>query len=134
VLWTGLAVLAVVLAWKLVGARRKLAVTVDRSGWQLGPWPVNPAEVATRQDLILAFEYLSLLVFGQAARTWNHRDIAARLREQPGGVAAHRSRAADHMADLYERARYAPAADPLPEGELRDARRDLCLLAGVPGA
>ena len=93
-----------------------------------------PCGPIKRQDLIRAFEYLSLLVFGQSARTWNHRDIAARLRERAGTSAAERCRAADHLADLYERARYAPPADPLPDGELHEARRDLCLLAGVASA
>src|SRR5262249_2221082 len=127
VLWVGLVVLTIVLLWKLLASPRAQA-TAAQPVWQLGPWPVNPAEGATGQDLIRAFERLSLLVFGQAARAWNHRDIAARLRDQPGAP-LERGSAADHLADLYERARYAPSADPLPDSELHDARRDLCLLA-----
>jgi hypothetical protein len=95
---------------------------------------VDPAQVATRQDLIRAFEYLSLLRLGPAARSWNHRAIAARLSAEPSDAAAERRCAAAHLAGLYERARYAPPGDPLPDGEVRDARRDLCLLAGVAAA
>jgi hypothetical protein len=130
-IWLAGAVLAAVLAWKLLTARRLAGATNGQPAWRLGPWPVDPAEVATRQDLIRAFEYLSLLVFGPVARAWNHRDIAFRLGEQPGDASDERRRAADHLAALYERARYAPPADALPDGEAREARRDLCLLAGV---
>ena len=42
--------------------------------------------------------------------------------------------AADELASFYERARYAPATDSLPEEALASARRSLCLLAGVASA
>jgi hypothetical protein len=35
------------------------------------------------------------------------------------------------LANLYERARYAPEADGLPEEAFARARRDLCRFAGV---
>jgi hypothetical protein len=133
-IWLVVAVVAAVLVWKLLTARRTTGAGAAQPAWQLGPWPINPAEVATRQDLIRAFEYLSLLLFGPVARAWNHRDIAFRLGEQPSDAGDERRRAADHLAALYERARYAPPADALPDGEAREARRDLCLLAGVARA
>jgi hypothetical protein len=86
--------------------------------------------VATRQDLIRAFEYLSLLRLGPAARTWNHRAIAERL----GAAEAERRRVAGRLATLYEQARYAPAGDPLPEGAFQEARRELGFLAGAATA
>jgi hypothetical protein len=38
------------------------------------------------------------------------------------------------LARLYERARYAPEAEPLTQQDLATARRDLCMLAGVATA
>src|SRR5207245_4917341 len=115
-------------------AERRAAVSSDsQPAWRLGPWPVDPAQVSTRQDVVRAFEYLSLLVFGRAARSWNHRTIALRLSDRPD-AAAERRRAATNLAALYERARYAPPADPLSDEEVREARHHLCLLAAVADA
>jgi hypothetical protein len=122
-----LVVVMIVLAWKLLKDRRTALDADGRAAWRLGPWPVDPAQINTREELIRAFEYLSLLRFGRPARSWNHRAIARRLGDQS-------QQAAEHLAGLYEKARYAPPADPLPEDELREARRDLCLLAGVAHA
>jgi len=95
--------------------------------WKLGPWPVSPAAVRTRADLIRTFEYLSLLRLGRQTRTWNHRAISRHL---VGDQSSERL-AATQLADLYEQARYAPAEEPLSEETLETYRRDLCLLAGV---
>ena len=89
--------------------------------------PRSQARVAEHMQLIQAFEYLSLLRLGRAARSWNHRVIAARL-----GGSGDGHRAADELASLYEQARYAP--EPLTDAALAAARRDLCFLAGVPAA
>jgi hypothetical protein len=101
--------------------------------WHLGPWPVQPALVRTREELVRAFEYLSLLRLGRTARHWNHRHIAAEL-SQVKDIPAEGPDAATRLAAVYEHARYAPAADALADQEFEAARRDLCLLAGVPGA
>jgi hypothetical protein len=93
----------------------------------LGPWPVTPEEVRSPEELIQAFEYLSLLKIGAKARSWNHRLIAAEL----GGKESERRRMAGHLATLYEQARYAPHVDLLPEHALQAARRELASLAGV---
>jgi hypothetical protein len=111
------------------------------SAWKLGPWPVQPTAVRTREELIRAFEYLSLLRLGPAARHWHHLAIASGLGRLSGDAvtatgwgytSAERRQAALQLASLYERARYAPPGEPLPEAALATARRDLCLLAGVP--
>ena len=154
--WQGLLVLGgllgiVLLFWRiLTQARHKDADAADQ-GWHLGPWPVDPAAVATREDLVRAFEYLSVLSLGPDARNWNHRAIAERLRDRDTLSAGHaavrdtgRGESAGavdtshvvvyELTDLYERARYAPPSDLLPDEELAVARRDLCLLAGVSAA
>jgi hypothetical protein len=109
--------------------------------WKLGPWPVDPATVQTRAELIQAFEYLSVLRLGPVARHWHHWTIASGLGQSSGDAIsvirrgnppAERLRAAEQLALLYEQARYAPPTESLPEAALSTARRDLCLLAGVP--
>ena len=92
----------------------------------LGPWPVAPAAVKSPQELVLAFEYLSLLKLGPKARTWNHRIIETRL-----GANREKQQMARHLANLYERARYAPVIEPLPAEALDAARHELLSLAGV---
>ena len=114
--------------WRLV--LRSPLLAGDGGGWRLGPWPVSPGAVASREDLIRAFEYLSLLKLGPAARSWNHREICAGL----SGTEPQRRRAAEHLAGLYEQARYAPGSEPLSEEALASARRELSFLAGVASA
>lgn len=97
--------------------------------WKIGPWPVRPERVRTRGDLVKAFEYLAFLVLGLAARPRNHLDLAADLSataDQPD-----RRTAFQRLAHLYERARYAPEQDALPDDDLQAARNDLTFLAGV---
>jgi hypothetical protein len=107
---------------------RMLRRTED--GWKLGPWPVLPEAVRTRDDLVRAFQYLALLRFGLAACSRNHREIADGLGE---GDSIHRA-AAERLAGLYEQARYAPPDEALPDADLAGARADLSLLAGVAAA
>ena len=64
-----------------------------------------------------------------AARPRNHVDLAAALAST--GAEPIRRTVADRLARLYERARYAPQEDTLPDDELRAARYDLTYLAGV---
>jgi hypothetical protein len=99
---------------------------IARARRSLGPWPVDPATVSSREDLIRAFEYLSLLRIGQAARNWNHRHIARELNPP-------QTELAQEIATLYERARYAPSEDALAENTFDQARRGLCALAGAGG-
>ncbi len=146
----GLAVAAVVV-WRSWGKLGGAASAARHPGWHLGPWPVEPACVRTRDDLVRAFEYLALRDLGPAARQWNHRLIGHTLgnggtRDAPVDLLADtvvalpvhfvtdRQLAAEHLADLYARARYAPPGEPLTDELLSAARRDLCLLAGVAAA
>ncbi len=126
-LWAGVAGLAFVFVWRLTKGRFPWPAALVKNGWRLGPWPVAPEAVSSREDLVRAFEYLSLLRFGRRANSWHHRDVAAHLGEQD---ISHR-RAADELASAYERARYAPEREPLDADVLAAARRDLRLLAGV---
>jgi hypothetical protein len=127
-LWLLIGAALVAVFWKFLTSARRRAAAADRE-WSLGPWPVNPAAVATREELVRAFEYLTLLCLGPTARFWNHLHIAARL-----GESAARRTAAAHLANLYEQARYAPPEERLPDPDLQAARRHLCFLAGVSAA
>jgi hypothetical protein len=130
--WLLLVVLAALgLALHKTAAARRAARGAD-GGWRLGPWPVAPAAVATRGELVAAFEYLAVLCLGPDARARNHLDLAKRLAQGPDE--AGRRRAAGELARLYEQARYAPDAEPLTPDDVAAARRDLCLLAGVAAA
>jgi hypothetical protein len=101
--------------------------------WRLGPWPVPPNAVSSRQDVIRAFEYLALLRFGPAAAACHHRRLAERLAEQDSGNPGH-CQSAEMLAWLYEQARYAPDGEALSQEQLSDARHALCSLAGVTAA
>jgi hypothetical protein len=129
-LWVGLFALIGLFLWKMARRAPRRTGGGEAGAWQLGPWPVDPARVATRAELVQAFEYLALLRLGRDARAWNHRDIAAHL----GGADAARGQAAGELAALYEQARYAPDDEPLAAPDLGAARRNLCLLAEVATA
>jgi hypothetical protein len=124
---------AALLIWKLIGRQRERMAATQARQW-LGPWPIAPTAVRTREELVRAFEYLALLVLGPAARAYHHLEVAGQLGQQPALDAERRREAADHLARVYEKARYAPVDEPLPDEELASARRELCLLAGVAGA
>ena len=132
-LWLAIVVLAGLVLWQITRQGRSKGIRPGRANRHPGPWPVDPAQVATRADVIRAFEYLSLLRLGPDVRTWNHRRIAAHLGAD-ACPSLERRLAADELAVLYERARYTPAVDPLPAEDLASARRALCLLAGVASA
>ncbi len=132
--WLAAAVLLVVLLWKWK-AWFQLPQDADAQGrWRLGPWPIAPDQVATRGELIRAFEYLALLLLGPSARSQHHHELA----QQIGGPASdspERREAVERLTRLYEQARYAPeqadANIPLPQDEQAFARQALCMLAGL---
>lgn len=98
--------------------------------WKPGPWPVAPEKIRTQGDLIRTFEHLALICLGLQASSTNHRDIAHNIGENRAWSESD-TEAVNRLADLYERARYAPREEALAEAEVIAARRDLCLLAGV---
>jgi hypothetical protein len=118
--------LGALVAWRFWYLRDDKAVPVYELGG-LGPWPVDPRRIATREQLVQAFEYLSVLICGPTARTWTHHTIAATLAD----LAATHSETAMILARLYELARYAPLDEPLTAAEIAEARRLVCRLAGV---
>src|SRR5262249_10384044 len=130
VLWLGVLALLGVLLWQLVLRAAWQSAGKAPPGWQIGPWPLDPNAVATRAELVRAFEYLALLRLGPGARNQTHRAPAAGL----GQAVAERRRAADELATLYAHARYAPTDEPLTAADLAVARRSLCFLAGVAAA
>jgi hypothetical protein len=97
-------------------------------------WPVRPEAVATRGDLVRAFEYLALLLVGIEAKHRHHLELAERLGGPVDAPEDDRRQAANHLAHLYELARYAPEDELLPETELAAARRNLSYLAGAGAA
>lgn len=117
----------------ILGARLRLRARVGvlkKDEWRLGSWPMSPNQIATRHDLVLAFEYVALLCLGVVAGTCHHRALAERLAAQDETNPARRQ-AAETLAWLYEQARYAPPGESLSQEELIDARHALRLLAGV---
>jgi hypothetical protein len=88
-------------------------------------WPVAPEAVRSSQDFIQAFEYLSLVKLGPKARSWNHRAIALEL----GGDESRRQQMAQHLAGLYEQARYAPRPTAFSADALDVAQSELVSLA-----
>lgn len=121
------------LAWKMGGWARARTAGGASEEWRLGPWPVAPEAVTTRQELVRAFEYVALLCLGRRASTCNHRELAGRLAEQDAANPTRRQ-AVELLAWLYEQARYAPTDETLSPGELADARHALRYLAGVTAA
>jgi hypothetical protein len=129
--WWPLVILAAILlgalaVWRFWYLRDGRAAPAFELGG-LGPWPVDPRRIATREQLVLAFEYLSVLVCGPSAKTWTHNTIATALAD----LAATHAETAMILARLYELARYAPLNEPLTTAEIAEARRLVCHLAGV---
>jgi hypothetical protein len=83
--------------------------------------------IRSREELVRAFDTVSLDQHGDDARNWNHRVIADQFRtQQPTNADA-----AEEVAGLYERARYAPVEEDLTAGDFASARRDLRVIAGA---
>lgn len=102
--------------------------------WRLGRWPLNPATVSTRGELVQAFDYLALLLFGQPAMHWNHRTIADQVASNPSGRWTPYQDAMANLAQMYEQARYAPADEPISQDDLHRCRQYLTSLAGAANA
>lgn len=107
--------------WKLDQARR----AAQGAG---GPNGFDYDSVRTREELVRAFDHVSLNQIGEDARSWNHRVIADQFAEVKPAHAV----PAVELAGLYERARYAPSDEDLSAGDFADARRDLRAIAETP--
>jgi hypothetical protein len=92
-----------------------------RSRWRLGPWPLEPRSIETPDDVIRAFEYLSVLELGPDAVTWNHVDIALALGRQFPTLAGNAIQLGAH----YEEARYAPPSEAMSPASVRMAREEI---------
>jgi len=114
------------LAWRLIIRPLQMANRGTSVENVIGPWPVDPMNVRTREELVKAFDYLALRSCGTPARLWHHREVANRL----GAKDAIRRQTAANLAETYAHARYAPPAEPLEEPTAVRARHDLCALAG----
>lgn len=132
-----------VLAWLVGGVAGAICLRQLWIYWQetnrdlrrkqdlLKAWRMDPRSVSSREDLIRAYEYLALSRLGIAVKSWNHLAIAAGLGNSTDPL---RRNAALSLTNTYEHARYAPPEETLPKEVIVEARRQLCLLAGVAGA
>jgi hypothetical protein len=107
--------------WKIDQARRM----AQGAG---GPNGFDYDSIRTREELVRAFDHVSLNQIGEEARSWNHRVIADQFVE----VKPAQAEPANELAGLYERARYAPLDEDLSTGDFADARRDLRAIAEIP--
>jgi hypothetical protein len=130
ILWLVIVGVMVFVLWRGGGWWQKYQAS-RKDAWRLGPWPVRPEAVSTRDDLVRAFEHLALLCLGPTARTRHHLELGEQIGRQPAPDPDRRRDAATTLARLYEQARYAPDQEPLPPESLANARRELCYLAGV---
>lgn len=133
--WLPVVLLAAVLLgalvwWRFVYLRDPTRLQAEFAGAGVGPWPLDPRRIDSREDVVRAFEYLSVLICGPEAKTWTHATIAEALTN----LARTHGEAAVMLARLYELARYAPLNEPLTPDELSEARRLVCALAGVANA
>jgi hypothetical protein len=121
--WLLLLAFLLAAAWQLRRwTGRKRAKDDHRAG--LGPWPVRPEAVATRAELVQAFDYLALWSLGLGVKTWNHRAVVERWAElSPSSTSA-----AHALAALYEIARYTEGEEALPDAVREQARRSLLQL------
>lgn len=121
----GAVVLASLLAWRFLNREsERNSSHVASSG---ATWPVDPKRIATRDELVRAFDYLTVRRVGPVAAPWHHRRRAQSLAE----LESSRRTEAFRLAELYETARYAPPDETIPESAMTQAREDLLALAGA---
>ncbi len=122
-------IIGAVMWWKW-GAILMAAKGAKAAEAGVAAWPIDPREIKTREDVVKAFEFLSVLLCGPGAKTWTHSTIA----EELSMLAETHGETAIKLARLYELARYAPLDEPLTRAELLEARRLACDLAGIDEA
>lgn len=146
-LWLLLVIVVLIAALQFARNYQKRIRTASRRHAR-GPWPVDPAKIMTRAELIKAFDYLALLRLGEQARTWNHRTVEQRLLFGPGPAATatielpeyaslplpavaaspEQSDAVAELTRLYENARYTVGPEVLTASDQAAARRHIVLL------
>jgi len=126
VTWLLIVAVVVLVGWQLLRWTRRGSLPTDPRA-ALGPWPIQPGAVATRSDLVKAFDYLALLTLGPDVASWNHCAVAQRWCEK---ASAHAALVHD-LASAYESARYTHGADELPANVRDQVRKSLALLAGA---
>jgi hypothetical protein len=126
-LLTVVGLLGFILWRRFRGANVKHLATTNSTPSSLS---IDPLTIATRQDVVRAFESLSLSKCGQEAVNWHHRQIATAIGSKEPG----HQQAVDQLAVLYEKARYAPANEQFSETDIAAARVQVCQIAGVPTA
>lgn len=125
VLLLGFVFLGALLLWWYLKETKTPGDGVQRNG--LGPWPIDPRAINSREDVVKAFEYLSVLICGPSAKMWTHGTIAEALTD----LTIAQGEVAMKLARLYELARYAPIEEPLTRVEVIEARHIVCDLAEV---
>lgn len=126
-LWVVVAGLGVFVLWRMLGRPGWVQILAPKIK-ELGPWPVDPSHLTSREEVVAAVDYLALLQLGPEARTWNHRLVGDRL-AQAGTAASERLPVADRLVNLYAQARYAPTSELLSTNDLATASSSVCLLA-----
>lgn len=149
-LWFVVVTAVLIIAWQLArNIQRRVSLAPVHRG--LGPWPVDPAKIMTRAELIKAFDYLALWRLGEQARSWNHRRVERRLSFSPEPAATVAVELSKHMSlplpavaagsglnkqydavaeltRMYESARYTIGPDILSPDEQAAVRHNLGLL------
>jgi hypothetical protein len=126
VTWFLFVLLFMLVSWSLLSwAGRSKKGADDRAA--LGPWPIRPEEVATRTELVRAFDYLALWSLGLRAKSWNHQAIARHWSERSPACGDF----ASALAIQYEQARYTDGAEELPVLERDLVRKSLLALKGA---
>jgi hypothetical protein len=122
--WILFILLCLLVGWRLLRWGKRKAPTAQARP-DLGPWPIRPEAVATRADLVRAFDYLALWTLGLAVASWNHHAVVRCWCEKSPACAE----AAQALALLYEQARYTAGADALTTTERAQACRSLLRIA-----
>jgi hypothetical protein len=109
----------ILIGYKLRGRKNRQPSAISTTFEERAP--VDAQTILTREDVVRAFDSLSVARCGAEAANWNHRQIAHEL----GMKLPERHDAVDRLAGLYEKARYAPAHELFTEVEVVEARARL---------
>lgn len=84
------------------------------------------SRIQNREELVEAFDTLTVVKLGDVSRNWNHRVVTQSFAE----TLQSSSEPAEELGELYARARYSPPQDDLTPIELNKAEQDLRVVAG----